>query len=122
MKKLLIIIATFFLCSCGSLQTSQTTSEPYPSEWKSIVLSYIKNNYNDPYSIRDSEASQPFRKGDILNGNWWVVCIRNNAKNKFGGYTGRTATRLDIKNGQVEYVVERSKTCNNVSYESFPLD
>lgn len=119
MKLFTPIVASLLLCSCG---TTQKTAEPYPTEWKSIVLSYIKDNFNDPYSVRDSEASQPFRKGDFINGNWWVVCIKNNAKNKAGGYIGKTATRLDIKNGKVDYVVQRSETCNNIKYEPFPLE
>jgi hypothetical protein len=61
----------------------------------------------DPHSIRDASISQPFPGGTTLSadlsgsGAGWVVCLKSNAKNRFGDYTGLSDTAYVIRDGRV---------------------
>lgn len=95
---------------------------PYPTNWKKITSEYIKDSYFDPYSVRDSEAAPPVRQKAVFFDSW-VVCIRNNAKNKMGGYTGRQTSSLSIQQGQIVHVRSNDDfDCRSARFEPFPLN
>jgi hypothetical protein len=126
-KVLAGIIIAASLTACGGSGQVRSGGEddvgPYPTNWKSIVKSYIQNNYLDPRSVTHSEAAPPFRKTTLFYDFGWMVCIRNNAKNQFGGYTGRRITELGIKRGRVVDVDDKSDLfCRDAKFEPLPLD
>jgi len=89
----------------------------------------VKSTFFDPYSIRDAEIAPPKRAlGPSLNEDGfttpWVVCVKANAKNRMGAYTGRKVTALAVSGGKVvnswgetEY---SQMVCGDVVYEPFP--
>jgi hypothetical protein len=126
-KVLTGIIIAVSLTACGGSGQVRSSGDddvgPYPTNWKSIVKSYIQNNYLDPRSVTQSEAAPPFRKTTPFYDFGWMVCIRNNAKNQFGGYTGRRITELGIKRGRVVDVDDKSDLfCRDAKFEPLPLD
>ena len=84
-------------------------------------MNYIKTSYVDPYSIRDSQIAPPFRNNKAFFDSW-TICIRNNAKNKFGGYTGLRATDLLVQHGQIVQEDSVPSDCRGARYESFPVN
>ncbi|MDO8811894.1 MAG: hypothetical protein Q7J38_07705 [Gallionella sp.] len=126
MRTLSAIAMCIVLTACSGVGTLKSDGQenvgPYPANWKNIIASYIRNNYVDPHSIIDSEAAPPFRNQKLFY-DTWTVCIRNNAKNRFGGYTGRQITAIGIKHGQIDLVEENEKyDCERVKFEPFPLN
>ena len=125
LKKAIIISICLVAVGCGGPKTQREMDSsigPYPSNWKEIVASYIRNNYVDPYSIMDSEAAPPFMQ-QTLAYDRWIVCIRNNAKNRMGGYTGRKITEISIVKGQVDMVDDKNDLfCRDARFEPFPLN
>jgi hypothetical protein len=65
-----------------------------PANYKQIIADTLRRTLKDPYSVRSAEISQPsIRFAGILNGGEGVVvCVRYNAKNSFGAYTGLRTT------------------------------
>lgn len=121
-KLLSAIVVGIALAACAGPGTVSDSVGPYPTDWKSIVASYIRNNFVGPHSVIDSEAAPPFRKTTAFFDFGWMVCIRNNAKNQLGGYTGRRITELGIKKGQVVTVDSKNDMfCRNAKFEPFPL-
>lgn len=118
-KFALLIVSSFLISGCAVNQKSG--AGPYPENWKSLAMNYIQSNYIDPYSIRDSEISPPFRSNKAFFDSW-TICIRNNAKNRFGGYTGRRATDLVVQHGRIVQEDTAPSDCRNVRYEPFPVN
>jgi len=121
----LIVVIGSLMAACGGVGEVRRGGEenvgPYPTNWKEIAASYIQNSYLDPRSVVDSEAAPPFRNNRLFF-DAWTVCIRNNAKNQFGGYTGRRITELGIKHGQVVTVDDKNDMfCRNARFEPLPL-
>lgn len=67
-----------------------------PKRYRSTIQNYLNNSLFDPYSIRDLSISKPIKKmlkdslkglkpGQIIS----IVFVSYNAKNRFGGYTGK---------------------------------
>ncbi len=68
---------------------------PSPSNHELLVKEWINSNLRDPYSIQDLQISSPVADrywGGLLVSGGYVyahrVCVRINAKNAFGAYTG----------------------------------
>lgn len=127
MKILAAVLICIALSACGSLAKSESENDatrgPYPTNWKSIVKQYIRSHYIDPTSVMDSEAAAPFKTRNTLMDATWSICIRNNAKNKFGGYTGRRLTILEVRNGQVDHTQEDyADPCQDAQFEPLPLN
>lgn len=126
MKILAAVLICIALSACGSLAKSKSENDatrgPYPTNWKSIVKQYIRSHYIDPTSVMDSEAAAPFKTRDTLVDATWSICIINNAKNKFGGYTGRQLTILEVRNGEVVGTDKYLSACQDAQYEPLPLN
>jgi len=127
MKNTLILaICIFILTGCASVGQVASSGEehigPYPENWRTIVRNYIKSSYVDPYSVRDSEAAAPFRNKALFFDSW-DICIRNNAKNRMGGYTGLTTSVISVQKGEVVAVDNSDFHCRgrNLKWESLPL-
>jgi hypothetical protein len=124
------IILTGAMMLSGCVETGPATSvEPQtspPANYRSLALSYARQSYVDPYSIRDASISQPLQVGYGLTGQQmvWVVCIRANARNRMGGYTGIQETVVAFSGNSVD--ASRSggagggTACRGAVYEPFP--
>ena len=59
---------------------------------RTSILAHIKDNFLDPYSIRDAEISQA-APSMMLNGEMTLnICVAANAMNRYGAYAGKQTT------------------------------
>ncbi|MCB1476598.1 MAG: hypothetical protein H6883_07065 [Rhodobiaceae bacterium] len=135
MRKALSGVAiTLALAGCNA-STSETTTpaSPPPANYKAAVVNYVKTTFFDPYSIRDASISQPVYRQGIYDGTnivayrGWAVCLRANAKNRMGAYTGLNYSLLLFKGDVVELSLSGPTTqpqvnnhCKDVPLEPFP--
>lgn len=122
--------AALMLAGCQT--TTETVMEPVsapPANYRQIAATHIRSVFFDPFSIRDAEIAPPKRgAGPSLNNDGfntpWVVCVRANAKNRMGGYTGRTITALAISGNSVVNSWDEAHysrmVCDGAAYEPFP--
>ncbi|WP_289994740.1 hypothetical protein [Aquibium sp. ELW1220] len=105
--------------SSAELQTSMQTAEPAPASVKAAIVNDARDFLADPYSIRDAEISYMQLNG--RSGLHWV-CVRANAKNAMGGYTGRQAIEVIVRNGQLVGNLPNSAACRNptLRWQKFP--
>lgn len=129
----ILCIAALFLAGCqtaaqGPSATQKASSAP-PQNYRQLAVDHVKKSFFDPYSIRDAEISGPkLAAGPSLNSDGfntpWIVCIRANAKNQMGAYTGRKVTALAISDAGVVNTWDEAKfsqtVCSDVAYERFP--
>jgi hypothetical protein len=91
MQKLLILLWFFMLAGCAGGYTPTppppASSLVAPVTYRGPIAAQFKATLRDPTSVRDARISQPFVR-HMGAGERYVVCVRLNAKNGFGGYSG----------------------------------
>ena len=88
-----LLIAALSLAGCAVTGTETMTKadadaqrvNDMPDNYRQLVAAELHKTLKDPYSIRDPEITQPLRT--IKQGT--SICVRLNAKNSYGGYTGQ---------------------------------
>lgn len=90
----------------GCVSTPQPTAEtgPFPTRYREMAKEYLRRNLFDPYSVRDAEIAEP----KIMTSFYlldpapaWTICVRLNAKNRMGAYTGITEDTLLVRGDRV---------------------
>jgi hypothetical protein len=97
-------------------------SQPASADERRIIVSYVRDTFKDPYSIRDAEISYFF---DNAPRGGRAGCISLNAKNSFGAYIGKQFVSIVIDNGKVIRSVQDAPGCHTVGsrgikWQKFP--
>ena len=101
-----IVLGCISLCGCGVREANLARIEfnshkfekqrPVTAAEKAALIKYVKEMYFDPYTLRDIEVSSAApvmggtgALGEGYKGTDFLVCLKVNAKNRYGAYTGR---------------------------------
>jgi hypothetical protein len=100
-------------CASGTGQDASV-----PPDYLQILIRNKSMLFKDPESVRDVAISYP--KPNIWG---WGACLKANAKNTFGGYTGQNVYWVQLyRNGNPPII--QSPTiydgCGSEMYEPFP--
>lgn len=120
MKKIIITSGIcVVLAGCQTAGERFAQQRPATSAEKASIVAGARNIMRDPYSIRDAEISNYVP--DVTGGNGHI-CVVANAKNGFGGYTGRRGTLVAMVNGKAVNAWEGHPMCNlaQMRYQPFP--
>ncbi|KZL18004.1 hypothetical protein PsAD2_02737 [Pseudovibrio axinellae] len=106
-------------CQTVTVQEVQFDKKP-TSAHKKLLIDAVVDNFYDPYSIRDAELSNQLNFSNESIG----YCGRLNAKNAFGGYSGRKYVRVVIKGDLITHYRPNSIWCkanqSQVKWNRFP--
>ena len=99
-------IGAFGLVLSGCVSTHQQTADtgPFPTRYREIAKDYLRRTLFDPYSVRDAEIAEPAVKASIYlldPAPAWTICVRLNAKNRMGAYTGISEDALLVRGDRV---------------------
>jgi hypothetical protein len=115
--------AAVMLCGCaGTADQTAQTDEPLPSDYRQMIVDNVRSTFFDPYSIRDAGIAAP-RSGASILGHVQTVCVRANAKNRMGGYTGQQATAFIFRGGKITLSQGGdlgASICRGAVYDPFP--
>jgi len=110
MKTRGLLILAFAAGAALALQTYAETQAdtadygPYPANYKEVVMQWLNKQLIDPASARIGWNGDP-RPADLgSNGEHvygYLVNFTVNARNRFGGYTGKQKHAVLIRNGEV---------------------
>lgn len=109
-KAVTFVTLSVALAGCQTVQFDDIiTNHPPTASHKQLLVEAAKEHMYDPYAIRDAELSNQLR---FPNG---VVayCGRFNAKNRLGGYVGRTYVMAFFNNGMVTNVIDNHAWCKS---------
>lgn len=81
------MIVTVMLAGCQTDSAAPVASVT-PPDARAAVLANKGRLWKDPDSIKNASITAPRRHDPGLIAAMWHVCVRANAKNAFGGYTG----------------------------------
>jgi len=127
MKRLTITALPILLAACvtdPSAPPAVTAQEPMPVTYRQAAREYLRTKLFDPYSVRDAMISEPAQRSSWVMGvpPAWTVCVRMNAKNRMGGYTGLKETVLLYRAGKVAKATDGPAPyyCGDAKYDPFP--
>jgi hypothetical protein len=91
----------------------------YPQSYRSEILAYMRNYFNDPRNVRDAVVSEPELKPMGL-GNRYVSCLRYGLKNAAGaGPPGREHVVIFV-GGKLDALRDAKDQCAGAAYTAFP--
>jgi hypothetical protein len=100
-----ILVCSFMAGCAASAPNSAADYGPYPQDYRQIVDNWMRDKLTDPHSVVDLEISQPqeyvARRPLVRPTYGYLVQIKFNAKNAFGGYVGRHGINVLIRNGNI---------------------
>ena len=122
LRALLIAAAAAAVSGCVSQQQVDkvlATQRPPTAAEKAAIVNAARDYLVDPYSVRDAEISNVVTLNDK---GLKAVCVKANAKNRMGGYVGRTTVSVRLLNGKPVSTWENAPAClnANMSYRRFP--
>lgn len=94
------------------------SQEPPSPAIRKAIVNAARDYLADPYSIRDVEISSVMT---TPNPGLQAVCVKFNAKNAVGGYTGRTATAVQLQNGQPIGANQGAPGCSEPRLKYYPF-
>jgi hypothetical protein len=133
MRRLVLMLALMVLSACAPVRPGTAEIGPPPSGYQQAVREYARSAFFDPYSVRDAEISEPLPASMVFDGitpiphSGWMVCLRANAKNRFGAYTGRRLTGYLFANGVIETTLgeqaelQTAQHCQGAKYAPFSM-
>jgi hypothetical protein len=126
-KKIWAVLPLMGLAGCVSPETANqayanmafANQQPPSAQVRKVVADYARKQFYDPYSMRDVSLSY------VMTGNLpgkSVVCLRANAKNRLGAYTGLSGTGLRMTDNVITDVFQETPECNDgrLKYVPFP--
>lgn len=123
MKRLLLVaVAGASLSACVTQEQMNkiyASQRPATAAEKAAIVSAARDYLVDPYSVRDAEISDVVTLADT---GLEAVCVKANAKNRMGGYTGRSATSVRLLKGKPVSTLENAPSCvmPQMRYRPFP--
>jgi hypothetical protein len=112
----------FFICTVMVLIASVTFAQQvpfnaagaYPTDYAKLIKAYIDENAVDPDSVKIYEITKPTifsstvkdGKGGLVKEEFWVCDVTWNAKNKMGGYSGKSTSTVMFRDGKLHYFGE----------------
>ncbi len=129
---LALVLGTVGLALAGCVSTPQPTAEtgPLPARYREMARDYLRKTLFDPYSVRDAEIAEPEVKSSIYlidPAPGWTICVRYNARNRMGAYTGLKENALLVRGDRVTISLNELTTpaptigmCRAAKWAPFP--
>ena len=96
------------------------SNQPFPANFKSEILSFMKTYLNNPVGVRDAAMAEPVQR--IVGGRLrYISCLRFNARDSGGNYREARERAVLYVDGRLDRVIENaSEVCAGAVYASFP--
>ncbi len=91
-----------------------------PTNTRAGMLALLEKQLVDPVGVRDAYITEP-KLQPVGTESRFVVCVRYNAKDGFGQYTGSLDYIAIYFAGRVnQYIPASPDQCRNAAYQRFP--
>jgi len=96
------------------------SNQPFPNNYKSEIVSFMKTYLNNPVGVRDSVMAEPVQR--VVGGRLrYISCLRFNARDSGGNYREARERAVLYVDGRLDRVIENaSEVCAGAVYASFP--
>lgn len=112
-------------CSVGDGSISFTedrgvADQPFPTNYRTELLSFLKTYLNNPVGVRDAAMAEPVQRtiGGRLR---YVSCLRYNERNIDGSYRGAVERAVVYVDARLDRVIDNAaEACAGATYAPFP--
>ena len=122
LRVIAVLAAGLAVGGCQTAGGGNAPAQTLPPDYKAQIVAGAKEAFVDPYSIRDARIAAP-KPGISFVGEIIHVCVRANAKNRMGGYTGQKDSVFNFRDGKLIQALDEKAAqynCFNAVYEPFP--
>lgn len=104
------VLLAFSTLGCQTISVNDVMTDRRPTAiHKAEMVGVIKENFYDPYSIRDAQITNQL---EYQNGRVGY-CVRANGKNAMGGYAGRAYYRVFFSGATIVGYVPQDPWCRS---------
>jgi hypothetical protein len=96
------------------------SSQPFPKNYRTEVLSFLKTYLNNPVGVRDAVMAEPVER--VIGGRQrYVACLRFSARESDGGYREPRERAIMFVDGRLDRIIESAaEPCAGLVYAPFP--
>jgi hypothetical protein len=96
------------------------SNQPFPTNYKSEILSFMKTYLNNPVGVRDAAMAEPVQR--VVGGRLrYVSCLRFTARDAEGNSREPRERAIVFVDGRLDRIVESaSEPCAGAVYAPFP--
>jgi hypothetical protein len=99
------------------LQDANTTP---PISYRTDIVAFMHTYLNDPTGVRDAFVSEPALRS-FESFDRYSVCLRYNARNTSGKYSGSRDSLVLFSNGRLDRIIDNGREiCKDAAYQPFP--
>ncbi|MBA2397565.1 MAG: hypothetical protein H0V72_02510 [Bradyrhizobium sp.] len=127
MAAILLLPIALAACAGGDEARSITytddrgvSNQPFPNNYKSEILSFMKTYLNNPVGVRDAVMAEPVQR--IVGGRLrYVSCLRFIARDSDGNYREPREHAILYVDGRLDRIIEKAgEPCAGAVYAPFP--
>ena len=95
------------------------SSQPFPRNYRTEVLAFLKTYLNNPVGVRDAALAEPVER--VIGGRQrYVVCLRFSAREPDGGYREPRECAMLFVDGRLDRILENAaEPCAGLAYAPF---
>ena len=95
-------------------------SQPYPTNYRTELLAFLKTYINNPAGVRDAVMADPVQR-TVGGRQRYVVCVKYSARDFDGNYRDPRDHALVYVDGRLDHIVDKpGDVCAGVVYAAFP--
>jgi hypothetical protein len=120
-----LLVAGMALASCGGGPSeinflSDREPQIRPTNYRADTLSFMRTYLNNPSQVREAAMSEPTLRS-IGGRERYVACLRYNARDSAGRYTGVSDRLAIFFEGRFDQIIEKgAEMCAGATYAPFP--
>jgi hypothetical protein len=123
-----MMLLPIMLSACAAVDDSKpitftddrgVSSQPFPKNYRTEVLAFLKTYLNDPVGVRDAVMAEPVER--VVGGRLrYVACLRFSPREPDGGYREPRERAILFVDGRLDRIIENAvEPCAGVAYVSF---
>jgi hypothetical protein len=123
-----MMLLPIMLSACAAVDDSKpitftddrgVSSQPFPKNYRTEVLAFLKTYLNDPVGVRDAVMAEPVER--VVGGRLrYVACLRFSPREPDGGYREPRERAMLFVDGRLDRIIENAvELCAGVAYVSF---
>jgi hypothetical protein len=96
------------------------SNQPFPNNFKSEILSFMKTYLNNPVGVRDAAMAEPIQR--VVGGRLrYISCLRYSARDSGGNYREPREHAILYVDGRLDRIIEKAgEPCAGAVYAPFP--
>jgi len=123
-----MMLLPIMLSACAAVDDSKpitftddrgVSSQPFPKNYRTEVLAFLKTYLNDPVGVRDAVMAEPVER--VVGGRLrYLACLRFSPRGPDGGYRAPHERAILFVDGRLDRIIENAvEPCAGVAYVPF---